>query len=156
MEASRSTGAAGLVGILVLLVIGGMVALTALQGMGGTIGTLSSGSASVQDSSSLTALVGSALWSPAAVYEVKSLHPHAAKHQEAQSVWLWLTTHDTRFCRYECKGRTYYGCRAGGRWIFAVEDMEYTITAFFTTRDYVVGHTRDNPGCKPYMSGAHP
>lgn len=90
------------------------------------------------------------------VYELKPLHPHAQKHAESQVVWSWLSANDTRFCRYECKGRTYYACNMDGRWVFAVEDAAYTVTAFFTTRDYAIGHTRDNPGCHQYMSGAHP
>jgi hypothetical protein len=92
-----------------------------------------------------------------AVYQLRPLAPHAQKHPESQTVWQQLSTMDTRFCRYECRGRTYYACVLGdGHWAFAVEDEMNTITAFFTTRNYAIGHARDNPGCKPFMNGAHP
>jgi hypothetical protein len=89
-------------------------------------------------------------------YQLKPLAPHANKHAECQEVWERLSQMDTRFCRYECKGRMYYACNIDGKWAFAVEDTTNTITAFFTTQDYAVGHTRDNQDCKPFMSGAHP
>lgn len=86
------------------------------------------------------------------------LSAHALKHREAEAVWRFLNSIDTRFCRYECGDRVYYACRmTPHKWAFAVVvDGVVTITAFITDRNYAMSQTRDNDRCRPFIAVAHP
>jgi hypothetical protein len=94
-----------------------------------------------------------------AVESLPPLSEHALqKHAEALEVHTWLSQNAAPYCKWDCgDGRKRYGCQVGPeKWAFAVIEAGKTVTAFYTNRDYAVGHTRDWPGCTNWNHYAHP
>lgn len=142
MNATCEREGSGFGGVVIALALGGLVVVL-LVGRGVDWG----------------ALGGERAVSGTQVMQLAPLSEHASvKHPEALVVHMWLSTHDTRGCRWDCSdGRTRYACQdKSGQWLFAVEDAASIITAFFADQSYIVAHTRDDPGCRNDWWMAHP
>jgi hypothetical protein len=95
---------------------------------------------------------------PAPPQPLPPLSEHAKLHGEATYIHEYLSTHDTRWCKFDCgaKGTKYY-CRIGDRVAFAlVLEGVKTITAFWVNNDGYNYDPKDDSSCKPFINAVHP